>query len=163
MCKRHAFASSPAFVRSVRRRVSAPGVSVGLCVGKLHSRGELFHLLLAAIPTPLPANIPKYTRQDAEEVSIRLLSGTGLPLVMDLTSCSGIARSLRASAYRPALRHAFQPRVAAPIISQRFASSGVGDGKIHQVIGAVVDGTSLAPLVAGEKRRANTVRSQVRY
>ncbi|KXL42717.1 hypothetical protein M433DRAFT_82096 [Acidomyces richmondensis BFW] len=52
---------------------------------------------------------------------------------------NGIARSLRASAYRPALRHAFQPRVAAPIITQRFASSGVGDGKIHQVIGAVVD------------------------
>lgn len=110
----------------------------------IREESSLFHLLLAAISTPLPAHIPQYTRQDAEEVSISLLSGINLPLAMDLTSSSGIARSLRASAYRPALRHAFQPRVAAPIITQRFASSGVGDGKIHQVIGAVVDG--IAPI-----------------
>ena len=58
---------------------------------------------------------------------------------------SGIARSLRASAFRrPAtLQRAFQPIKPsfAPALSQRFASTDASkDGKIHQVIGAVVDG-----------------------
>ncbi|KAK0900520.1 atp2, beta subunit of the F1 sector of mitochondrial F1F0 ATP synthase [Friedmanniomyces endolithicus] len=55
---------------------------------------------------------------------------------------NGIARSLRASAYtRPAFQRAFQPKVVVPAISQRFASTegGAKEGKIHQVIGAVVD------------------------
>ncbi|KAK0943129.1 atp2, beta subunit of the F1 sector of mitochondrial F1F0 ATP synthase [Friedmanniomyces endolithicus] len=55
---------------------------------------------------------------------------------------NGIARSLRASAYaRPAFQRAFQPKVVLPAISQRFASTegGAKEGKIHQVIGAVVD------------------------
>ncbi|TKA77050.1 ATP synthase subunit beta, mitochondrial [Friedmanniomyces simplex] len=54
---------------------------------------------------------------------------------------NGIARSLRASAFRrPAFQRAFQPKVAVPVISQRFASTdGAKEGKIHQVIGAVVD------------------------
>ena len=56
---------------------------------------------------------------------------------------SGLARSLRASALaRPTVvRRAFRPvqKNLAPALGARFAS-GVGDGKIHQVIGAVVDG-----------------------
>ncbi|KAK6001508.1 hypothetical protein QM012_002839 [Aureobasidium pullulans] len=56
---------------------------------------------------------------------------------------SGIARSLRASARRPAtLQRAFQPIKPsfAPALSQRFASTQSNtDGRIHQVIGAVVD------------------------
>ena len=56
---------------------------------------------------------------------------------------SGLARTLRASALaRPtAARRAFQPirNNLGPALGARFAS-GVGDGKIHQVIGAVVDG-----------------------
>ncbi|KAK5688181.1 atp2, beta subunit of the F1 sector of mitochondrial F1F0 ATP synthase [Elasticomyces elasticus] len=54
---------------------------------------------------------------------------------------NGIARSLRASAFRrPAFQKAFQPKVVVPAISQRYASTGGAiEGKIHQVIGAVVD------------------------
>ncbi|KAK3169968.1 atp2, beta subunit of the F1 sector of mitochondrial F1F0 ATP synthase [Lepraria neglecta] len=55
---------------------------------------------------------------------------------------SGLARTLRASAFaRPTTaRRAFQPIKSnfSPALGARFAS-GVGDGKIHQVIGAVVD------------------------
>lgn len=62
-----------------------------------------------------------------------------------LTSYSGLARSfLRPSAYiRPtAARRAFQPikNNFAPAVNARFASTDVREGKIHQVIGAVVDG-----------------------
>ncbi|KAK3671743.1 atp2, beta subunit of the F1 sector of mitochondrial F1F0 ATP synthase, partial [Recurvomyces mirabilis] len=51
-----------------------------------------------------------------------------------------VARSaLRTSAFsRPATR-AFQPKVVAPAIAQRFASTDTLHGKIYQVIGAVVD------------------------
>ena len=64
-----------------------------------------------------------------------------------LTCYSGVARSfLRTSTFtRPtAGRRAFQPikNNLAPALGARFAS-GVGDGKIHQVIGAVVDGTQI--------------------
>ncbi|KAK3627443.1 atp2, beta subunit of the F1 sector of mitochondrial F1F0 ATP synthase [Elasticomyces elasticus] len=54
---------------------------------------------------------------------------------------NGIARSLRASAFRrPAFQKAFQPKVVVPAISQRYASTGGAiEGRIHQVIGAVVD------------------------
>ncbi|KAF1989196.1 ATP synthase subunit beta, mitochondrial [Aulographum hederae CBS 113979] len=57
---------------------------------------------------------------------------------------SGFTRSLRASAFRqPATaRRAFNPirKNFAPALSARFASSDAAkDGKIHQVIGAVVD------------------------
>ncbi|KAK5702920.1 atp2, beta subunit of the F1 sector of mitochondrial F1F0 ATP synthase [Elasticomyces elasticus] len=54
---------------------------------------------------------------------------------------NGIARSLRASAFRrPAFQKAFQPKVVVPAISQRYVSTGGAiEGKIHQVIGAVVD------------------------
>ncbi|KAM3423402.1 ATP synthase subunit beta [Cercospora zeina] len=54
---------------------------------------------------------------------------------------NGIARSLRASAFRPALRQqALKPQSFVPAILQRFASSdSARDGKVHQVIGAVVD------------------------
>ncbi|TKA45251.1 ATP synthase subunit beta, mitochondrial [Friedmanniomyces endolithicus] len=65
--------------------------------------------------------------------------GTGF---LDRVLTHGIARSLRASAYaRPAFQRAFQPKVVLPAISQRFASTegGAKEGKIHQVIGAVVD------------------------
>jgi hypothetical protein len=61
---------------------------------------------------------------------------------------SGIARASRL-AFRPALRqHAALrlPQSFTPAISQRFASSdSARDGKIHQVIGAVVDGMRAPP------------------
>ena len=65
-----------------------------------------------------------------------------------LTANSGLFRAgARLSARpRPGFQRAFQPKVAAPIISQRFASSdNAREGKIHQVIGAVVDGMFPAP------------------
>ncbi|KAF2146036.1 glycoside hydrolase family 13 protein [Aplosporella prunicola CBS 121167] len=55
---------------------------------------------------------------------------------------SGITRSLRASALRRPATSAFRPikRNFAPAFGARFASSAAAqDGKIHQVIGAVVD------------------------
>lgn len=63
--------------------------------------------------------------------------------------------ALRGSALRTSVRRAapipraFQPikQNFAPALSARFASTDAGrDGKIHQVIGAVVDGTSKSPL-----------------
>ncbi|OCL07830.1 glycoside hydrolase family 13 protein [Glonium stellatum] len=61
-----------------------------------------------------------------------------------LMNCSAITRPLRASAFRrPAtVQRAFQPIKSnfAPALSARFASTdSAKDGKIHQVIGAVVD------------------------
>ncbi|KAK5137037.1 atp2, beta subunit of the F1 sector of mitochondrial F1F0 ATP synthase [Meristemomyces frigidus] len=54
---------------------------------------------------------------------------------------NGVARSLRASAFRrPAFQKSFQAKTIVPAISQRFASTdSVREGKIHQVIGAIVD------------------------
>ncbi|KAJ9644261.1 atp2, beta subunit of the F1 sector of mitochondrial F1F0 ATP synthase [Knufia peltigerae] len=69
---------------------------------------------------------------------------------------SGIARSLGKSAFaRPSFtRRAFEPlrRQGVPSIAQRWASTETaGDGKIHQVIGAVVDvkfdGERLPPIL----------------
>lgn len=56
---------------------------------------------------------------------------------------SGLARSLRTPALsHPTARRAFQPLKSnfAPALSARLASSTSREGKIHQVIGAVVDG-----------------------
>ena len=71
----------------------------------------------------------------------------GIRWVTDTTLLgnSGVARTLRSSAFaRPTtVRRAFQPITTnlAPALSSRFASSdSARDGKIHQVIGAVVDG-----------------------
>lgn len=65
-----------------------------------------------------------------------------------MSGYSGIARSLRASAFaRPSIaRRAFQPikTSLSPALGARFASD-VREGKIHQVIGAVVDGRSNIP------------------
>lgn len=65
----------------------------------------------------------------------------------DANSDSGIQQALRASMRRPAIRRsAFQPmkKSFAPALSTRFASTdAVKEGKIHQVIGAVVDGMHL--------------------
>lgn len=59
---------------------------------------------------------------------------------------SGIARGLRASTFRPALRQQALKKSFVPAISQRFASSdSARDGKVHQVIGAVVDGMGAPP------------------
>ncbi|KAA8620238.1 AtpD F0F1-type ATP synthase beta subunit [Pyrenophora tritici-repentis] len=56
---------------------------------------------------------------------------------------SGIQQALRASMRRPAIRRsAFQPlkKSFAPALSTRFASTDAANhGKIHQVIGAIVD------------------------
>ncbi|KAL8966921.1 MAG: hypothetical protein Q9197_005712 [Variospora fuerteventurae] len=69
---------------------------------------------------------------------------------------SGLARSiLRPSAFaRPtAARRAFQPvkNKVAPAVGARFASTDVREGKVHQVIGAVVDvkfdGETLPPIL----------------
>lgn len=58
---------------------------------------------------------------------------------------SGVARTLRTSAFtRPtAAKRAFQPVKTnfAPALGARLATTSALDGKIHQVIGAVVDGT----------------------
>lgn len=65
---------------------------------------------------------------------------------------SGVTRVLGRSAIRPtATRRAFEPlrKQAVPAVTTRFASTEaqpVGDGKIHQVIGAVVDGKSISSL-----------------
>ena len=65
------------------------------------------------------------------------------------SSLSGLARSLRTSAFsRPSTtRRAFQSikKNFAPALGARFASTDVRDGKIHQVIGAVVDGEPDSP------------------
>lgn len=57
---------------------------------------------------------------------------------------SGLARTLRSSAFaRPTVaRCAFQPIKTnfAPALASRFASTDARNGKIYQVIGAVVDG-----------------------
>ncbi|EME48125.1 hypothetical protein DOTSEDRAFT_60474 [Dothistroma septosporum NZE10] len=54
---------------------------------------------------------------------------------------NGIARTLRAQPLRASrINSAFQTKTFAPAISQRFASSdSAREGKVHQVIGAVVD------------------------
>lgn len=77
---------------------------------------------------------------------------------MILTLPSGIARPLRASALsKPAFRQAFQPKAFAPAISQRFASTdSAKDGKIHQVIGAVVDGKRWPRSQPGLPRKTNS-------
>jgi F-type H+-transporting ATPase subunit beta len=59
--------------------------------------------------------------------------------------CSGLARSFGAAALRrpTSVQRTFRPitKSFAPALSARFASSdSAKDGKIHQVIGAVVDG-----------------------
>ena len=68
------------------------------------------------------------------------------PANTGVSGCSGLARTLRSYGLaRPtAPRRAFQPirTNLAPALGARFAS-GVGDGKIHQVIGAVVDGMQI--------------------
>jgi hypothetical protein len=65
-------------------------------------------------------------------------------------SHSGVARTLRAAALRPA---ATPVRSFAPAV-QRFASTTPTgqDGRIHQVIGAVVDGMSIATSTAPPPR-----------
>lgn len=66
-----------------------------------------------------------------------------VPIKLTKHQHSGLSKALRTSSIsRPtAARHAFQPirKNLAPALGARFASSA-GDGKIHQVIGAVVDG-----------------------
>ena len=88
----------------------------------------------------------------AQEVSPLLLFSL-LSLLKLLASwltifCSGIARSLGRSAFaRPSFtRRAFEPlrKQAGPALAQRWASTdSAKDGKIHQVIGAVVDGKKI--------------------
>lgn len=94
---------------------------------------------------------PPKIRKHAQEVRGLILqtswSFKRLPLYADLRT-SGIARTLGRSALaaRPQLpRRAFQPfpKQLAASLSARFASSdSAKEGRVHQVIGAVVDGTS---------------------
>jgi F-type H+-transporting ATPase subunit beta len=74
-------------------------------------------------------------------------------------SSSGLARTLGRSAFaRPqSTRRAFEPlrKHALPAIAARFASSdSAKQGKIHQVIGAVVDGMT-TPAVVELKLKAS--------
>jgi F-type H+-transporting ATPase subunit beta len=67
-------------------------------------------------------------------------------------SSSGLARTLGRSAFaRPqSTRRAFEPlrKHALPAVAARFASSdSAKQGKIHQVIGAVVDGMTIPALL----------------
>ena len=73
--------------------------------------------------------------------------GLAKHVLTSLPPCSGLARTLGRSAFaRPqASTRAFLPlrKHALPAIATRFASSDASKtGKIHQVIGAVVDGTA---------------------
>lgn len=85
--------------------------------------------------------------QNVQEVGDSICTAPGRLRIADVSALySGIARSVRASAFRQPLtaRRAFQPikKNFAPALSARFASTDSGlTGKIHQVIGAVVDGT----------------------
>lgn len=79
-----------------------------------------------------------------------------------LTCFSGLARSfLRPSAYvRPtAARRAFQPIKSnlAPALGARFASGDARDGKVHQVIGAVVDGKQNTSLLITDFLKNNLI------
>jgi hypothetical protein len=95
---------------------------------------------------PHSTHNPLHVAHNAQEVQFTL-PAMQLDGLWMLTRCnrSGITRSVRAA--RPALnRAAFQPikKNFAPAICSRFASTAnaVKDGRVHQVIGAVVDGTS---------------------
>lgn len=120
------------------------------------------HLILLAITTnrlSIPQPISPY-RKDAEEV--RLNSQTAPKDTIDAnTFHSGIARSLRASAFaRPGFQRSFQP-IKPAFASQRFASTdSAKDGKIHQVIGAVVDGTLLSGFRRREENLAELTAAQ---
>ena len=81
---------------------------------------------------------------------------------------SGLARTLGRSAFaRPqATRRAFEPlrKNALPAIAARFASSdSAKNGKIHQVIGAVVDGTDIPCRVVMElqEKPSSYARAQI--
>lgn len=63
---------------------------------------------------------------------------------------SGLARSFGRAAFArptPVTRRAFQPFNGLPSLTARLASTNAAQtGKIHQVIGAVVDGMSSSPV-----------------
>jgi hypothetical protein len=68
-----------------------------------------------------------------------------MPLGRHTDCSSSVARAARYAARpRAGFQRTFQPKTVAPIVSQRFASGeqNVREGKIHQVIGAVVDSKS---------------------
>ena len=73
---------------------------------------------------------------------------------------SGVARGLRAAALRrPAAQ---QPiKAFAPAVAQRFASTQAQDGKVHQVIGAVVDGMSYSAAICAAAAAAPARRCQL--
>jgi hypothetical protein len=96
-----------------------------------------------------PVKPPSHHRKHAQEVSeaVLLFEHSSSELVESLLTGlnSGVARSLGKSAFaRPSFtRRAVEPlrRHGVPAIAQRWASTETaGNGKIHQVIGAVVDG-----------------------
>lgn len=92
------------------------------------------------------------TEQNVQEVLKPLsqlqLTGVDAKILIRLDS-SGLARTLGNSAFprSTAARRAFQPlkNNLAPALGARLASTSALDGKIHQVIGAVVDGMSTVP------------------
>lgn len=60
---------------------------------------------------------------------------------------SGLARTIRTSVLsRQGVAQPLRKNFA-PLLAARLASTNVKEGKIHQVIGAVVDGKSTAPSV----------------
>jgi hypothetical protein len=96
------------------------------------------------------------TRRPFHSLNIDLFFIPPFRLLLTFSS-SGLARTFgRATYARPSpVARAFQPlrSSALPALSARFASSETAQaGKVHQVIGAVVDGTSLpTPLVDGRR------------
>ena len=113
-------------------------------------------------PTPFPLNTPRsstppscsrgmFTSSDRLNLSISRFFLDPFPLTLS----SGLARTFgRAAFARPTpVARAFQPlrSNALPALSARFASSEAGQaGKVHQVIGAVVDGTCSTPWRMGD-------------
>lgn len=83
-----------------------------------------------------------------------LASNSARPLSPSIADCSflssGLARTFGRAAFArptPVSRRAFQPINGLPSLSARLAStSATSAGKIHQVIGAVVDGMFSLPL-----------------
>ena len=110
---------------------------------------------------------PSYISHNAQEAST-IYRWTQLVISwVWLGLYSAITRPLRASAFRRSatVQRAFQPIKSnfAPALSARFASTdSARDGKIHQVIGAVVDGTrKLFPLGPAMEVLATHCRSEM--
>lgn len=127
----------------------AVGVPLRKSRSSLASSLKLNLSLSLPVSVSLPISSPPIqlsTHHNAQEVHLYSTRIAFRPTNGTDSIYSGLARSLRASTFRQptTCRRALQPikKNFGPAFSARFASSGlVQNGKIHQVIGAVVDGT----------------------